>query len=43
MMKFVGKHRVSPIIHKIYRFDDAAVAIQAINEGQHFGKLVLSY
>jgi len=43
MMRFVGEHRVSPIIHKIYRFDDAAVALQAIDEGEHFGKLVLSY
>jgi len=43
MMRFVGEHRVSPIIHKIYRFDDAAVAMQDIDKGEHFGKLVLSY
>jgi NADPH:quinone reductase-like Zn-dependent oxidoreductase len=43
MMRFVSEHRISPIIHKIYPFNEAAVAMQDIDKGEHFGKLVLSY
>jgi NADPH:quinone reductase-like Zn-dependent oxidoreductase len=41
MMSFVEQHRISPIIHQIYSFDEAPAAIRDINEGQHFGKLVV--
>lgn len=41
MMSFVEQHRISPVIHQIYSFDEAPTAIRDINEGQHFGKLVV--
>jgi NADPH:quinone reductase-like Zn-dependent oxidoreductase len=41
MMSFVEQHRISPVIHQIYSFDEAPAAIRDINEGQHFGKLVV--
>jgi len=41
MMNFVKEHRISPVIHKTYSFDDAAAAIRDIDEGEHFGKLVV--
>ena len=41
MMRFVDEHRISPVIHKSYAFDEAATAMQDINKGEHFGKLVV--
>ena len=41
MMRFVDEHRVSPVIHKSYAFDEAATAMQDISKGEHFGKLVV--
>jgi NADPH:quinone reductase-like Zn-dependent oxidoreductase len=41
MMRFVDEHRVSPVIHKSYVFDEAATAMQDISKGEHFGKLVV--
>ncbi len=41
MMSFVDRHRISPVIHHSYSFDDAATAIGDINKGEHFGKLVV--
>jgi NADPH:quinone reductase-like Zn-dependent oxidoreductase len=41
MMSFVDKHRISPVIHRTYPFDDAATAMQDISKGEHFGKLVI--
>ncbi len=41
MMSFVAQQRISPIIHHIYSFADAATAIRDIDKGEHFGKLVI--
>ena len=41
MMSFVDKHRISPVIHRTYPFDDAATAMQDISKGEHIGKLVV--
>jgi len=41
MMSFVDEHQISPVIHKSYAFDEAATAMQDINKGEHFGKLVV--
>ena len=41
MMRFVDQQQISPVIHKTYSFDDAAVALRDINKGEHFGKLVV--
>ncbi len=41
MMDFADKHRISPVIHQVYPFADAAAAMRDINKGEHFGKLVI--
>jgi NADPH:quinone reductase-like Zn-dependent oxidoreductase len=42
MMRFVEKHRITPVIDRNYAFDDAANAIRDIDEGEHFGKLTIT-
>jgi NADPH:quinone reductase-like Zn-dependent oxidoreductase len=41
IMSFVDQHRICPVIHQIYPFADAAPAMQDIDKGEHFGKLVV--
>ena len=41
MMRFVDKHRITPVIHRNYAFDDAVDALHAIDRGEHVGKLTV--
>ena len=41
MMSFVGKHRITPVIHRNYAFADAVDAIRDIDQGEHVGKLTV--
>jgi NADPH:quinone reductase-like Zn-dependent oxidoreductase len=41
MMNFVSEHNLVPVIHKSYRFEDAAAALKDVVAGAHFGKLVV--
>jgi NADPH:quinone reductase-like Zn-dependent oxidoreductase len=38
---FVDAHHVKPVIDKVYEFDDAAKAFQALEKGESFGKTVI--
>jgi len=42
MMRFVARHRITPVMHRDYSFDDAADAIRAIDRGEHVGKLTVT-
>jgi len=42
MMRFVAHHRIMPVIHRNYSFDDAVDAIRAIDRGEHVGKLTVT-
>ncbi|MEL6718735.1 MAG: zinc-binding dehydrogenase [Bacteroidota bacterium] len=41
MVAFVGKHKIKPVIDKIYDLKDGAEAVKRMSAGQQFGKLVL--
>jgi len=41
MMRFVDKHRITPVIHRNYIFADAVDAIRDIDRGEHIGKLTV--
>jgi NADPH:quinone reductase-like Zn-dependent oxidoreductase len=38
---FVDAHHVKPVIDKVYEFDDAAKAFEALEKGESFGKTVI--
>jgi len=42
MMRFVEKHRITPVIDRTYAFADAADAIRDIDRGGHLGKLTVT-
>jgi len=39
--RFVDAHHVKPVIDKVYAFDDAAAAFDALEKGESFGKTVI--
>ena len=41
MMRFVGKHKITPVIHRSYAFADAVGAIRDIDHAEHIGKLTV--
>lgn len=41
MMRFVGKHKITPVIHRSYAFADAVDAIRDIEHAEHIGKLTV--
>ncbi len=38
---FIDAHHVKPVIDKVYEFDDAAAAFDALDKGESFGKTVI--
>lgn len=42
MAAFVGKHRIKPVIHKVYPFDQAHEAYACLESSAHFGKVVIT-
>jgi NADPH:quinone reductase-like Zn-dependent oxidoreductase len=43
MMSFVAEHRIAPVIDRRYSFEESATAIRDIDQGKHFGKLIVSW
>ena len=41
MNRAIAQHRLRPVIHRSYPFEDARAAFHAMREAQHFGKLVI--
>jgi len=42
VLPLLAERRIVPLIHKIYRLEDAAEAHRAMEAGAHFGKIVLA-
>ena len=38
---FIDAHHVKPVVDKVYEFDDAAKAFEAVDKGESFGKTVI--
>ena len=41
MNAFIAKHRVKPVIDKVFEFKDAEAAYQLMESGNFFGKIVI--
>ena len=41
MSAFIGRHRIRPVIDRVYDLDDALTAYQRVDAGQHLGKVVI--
>jgi NADPH:quinone reductase-like Zn-dependent oxidoreductase len=41
MNAFIERHRIRPVIDRVYRLDEAAAAYQRMAAGEHFGKIVI--
>ncbi len=41
MLHFINKHRIKPVIDRVYEFDQVVEAAQRMNEAGQFGKIVL--
>jgi len=41
MMRFVDKHKITPVIHRNYIFAGAVDAIRDIDQAAHVGKLTV--
>lgn len=42
MLKFVSEHGIRPVIDRVYPLSEGVAALQRLNEGDKFGKIVLS-
>lgn len=42
MSAFIERHRIRPVVDRVYELDDALAAYQRIDAGQHLGKVVIS-
>ena len=42
MLEFVSKHRIKPVVDRVYAMSDVVAAAQRMNEAGQFGKIVLS-
>jgi NADPH:quinone reductase-like Zn-dependent oxidoreductase len=41
MLDFVAKHRIKPVLDRVYEMQDVAAAAQRMNEAGQFGKIVM--
>jgi NADPH:quinone reductase-like Zn-dependent oxidoreductase len=41
MNSFIERHRIRPVIDRVYDLDDTLAAYQRLEAGQHFGKIVI--
>jgi zinc-binding alcohol dehydrogenase/oxidoreductase len=41
MLDFVSKHRIKPVIDRVYDMEEVIVAALRMNEANQFGKIVL--
>jgi len=42
MNSFIGEHRIKPVIHKVYPFEQARDAYACLESSAHFGKIVIA-
>jgi NADPH:quinone reductase-like Zn-dependent oxidoreductase len=42
MNRAIAVNRLKPVIDRVFSFDDARVAHRYYEDGQHFGKVVIS-
>jgi NADPH:quinone reductase-like Zn-dependent oxidoreductase len=42
MNRAMSRHKVKPVVDKVFDFDDARAAYQFLQSGKHFGKVVIS-
>ena len=42
MNQFIARHRLKPVIDKVFTFADAAAAYSYMESGNHFGKIVIA-
>ncbi|HEV2354525.1 MAG TPA: zinc-binding dehydrogenase, partial [Puia sp.] len=43
MMRFVEKHRIKPVVDRVFPPDDGEAAFRWMDEGKQFGKIVISF
>jgi NADPH:quinone reductase-like Zn-dependent oxidoreductase len=41
MNEFIAKHKLKPVVDRVFDFEDAAAAFAAMDEGEFFGKIVI--
>jgi NADPH:quinone reductase-like Zn-dependent oxidoreductase len=41
MNDFIARHRIAPVINRVFAFEEAAAAYEYLRSGQHFGKVVI--
>ena len=41
MLAFVSKHRIKPVVDRVYDMEEVVAAAQRMNEGGQFGKIIL--
>ena len=41
MLRFVDKHKIQPVVDRVFDFDEAREAMQYLWDGKHFGKVVI--
>jgi NADPH:quinone reductase-like Zn-dependent oxidoreductase len=41
MNEFIAKHKLKPVVDRVFDFDDAPAAFAAMDEGEFFGKIVI--
>jgi NADPH:quinone reductase-like Zn-dependent oxidoreductase len=42
MNGFIEKHRIKPVIDRVFKFEEAAAAYEFLASGSHFGKIVIT-
>ena len=42
LSRFLGEHRIEPVIDRRFSFDELPAALRFMQEGQHFGKIVVT-
>lgn len=43
MCRAIEKHRINPVVDKLYPFTEVRAAFEAMKAGEHFGKIVLTF
>jgi len=42
MIKFINHHKIKPVVDKVFAFNEGEMAMQRMEEGKQFGKIVIS-
>ena len=43
MCRAISLHRIQPVVDKVFPFEEAKAAFEAMRNGEHFGKIVLQF